>query len=126
MRQADKPKESQRDFAERAGINYGKVQRLESRVQPTLMVDDMAAWLNTCGSTMSIYFGQLTMTNELKILNEDLDIVEKFKRALKIPTKRTVIKSVLDGLFPDEEPPGKKSKQRSARRPSPSGAHGGE
>jgi transcriptional regulator with XRE-family HTH domain len=103
---------SQRDFAKLAGVNYGMVQRIEAGEQRTIDPADLAKWLAACGSSATIYFGQLKMLDDLKVLSEDLEIAEKFKKALKIPAKRVTLKAFLDGLVPDDEKPRDKTRPR--------------
>ncbi len=102
--------QSQREFGERAGLNYGKIQRFESRAQPSLAIDDVAAWLEACGTNLVIYFGRVSMTNDLKTLEKDAELVEKFKRALKIPKNREMLRVLLEALYPDDQERSHKSR----------------
>jgi transcriptional regulator with XRE-family HTH domain len=110
---------SQIQFEDAAGVTRGKLQRIESG-QATIDIADMEAFLIAGGISAAIYFGRIAMLEELQTLNQDADLVEKFKRALKIPTKRTTLKAVLDGMFADEKWNVKTRREPRERRRSPS------
>lgn len=113
---------SEKDFADLAGFNWGKVQRLESGMTKTApAIEDVDSWLRAGGSSLFLYLGRIAILDELKILSEDLEIAEKFKRALKIPAKRTTLKLFLDGLLADVDAQIEKTRirQRGVRRVGP-------
>lgn len=112
---------SQRELGQQAGVNYGAIQRFESRIQASLSLEDFNACLEACGSSLVTYLGQYAMTtNELDLLNDDADLIEKFKLALKLPTKRVMLKAFLDGLVADVSPDPQSPKGRRGRQPFPS------
>lgn len=115
---------SQRELGERANIDYGKIQRFESGKQSGLSIQDVAAWLDACDTDMAIYFGQVEMLKDLEVLKEDEAIAETFKRAMKIPAKRNVLKLYLDGLFADEKWSERNQKVPRGRQSSPSAGRG--
>jgi len=109
--------ESQEKFSKLSGLDEGKIQRIESRANKSgPPVEDMQQWLLACGSSLTIYFGQLKMTNDLEVLNEDAEIAEMFKKALKIPAKRQMLKLYLEGLVVDERKRAEKQRGKSRQR----------
>lgn len=112
---------SQAEFEDAAGLKPGKLQRIESG-QATIDIGDLEAFLIAGGSSLLAYLGQVAMTEELKALDEDRDLVEKFIRAFKIPAKRKSLKVVLDGMFADAK---WRAKNRKAVSVQP-GAHRGD
>lgn len=99
---------SQKDFGRDAGINYGKIQRIEAG-QETIDTDDFAKWLQAAGTDALTYLNQYRIAEELKGLQEDRDLAVLFGRALKIPDKRKAIKGFLELMFPAVERNGKRT-----------------
>jgi len=112
---------SHRELESKSGVNYGKIQRFESSLQSSLPVEDIAALLEALGSSMARYFGQVGILKELEVLKEDVELAEKFKKALKIPAKRLSVKTLLDALFADEPRPDKTLRGSRVRPSAPSG-----
>ncbi len=106
---------SEKEFADMAGLDWGKIQRIETRLNKNSPpIADLELWLKAAKSNLLIYFGRVAMLDELKVLAEDEEIAEKFKRALKIPAKRTTLKVFLEGLLADVD---KQLEKNQSRRP---------
>lgn len=97
---------NQEQFAAAAGINVGKVQRIEAG-QDSINADDFAKWLEAANTDVLTYLNQYSICEELKGLQEDRDLAVLFCRALKIPEKRKLLSPFLHGLFPEGKPGGK-------------------
>jgi transcriptional regulator with XRE-family HTH domain len=108
------------EFEELAKLKRGRIQRIESG-QHTIELDTLDGCLRAVNTTLAIYFGQIAMLKDLKILNEDETIIENFKRVLKVPAKRESLKLYLESLVRDLLPAGKARPKRRGKRGGPSG-----
>lgn len=97
---------SQHDFAKAPGmpLNIGKIQRIEKRKNKSgPPIEDMAAWLEYCGTSMAAYFTQLATVAELQKIKRYRDILDKVQRALKSERRREALRTYLDGMFADDD-----------------------
>lgn len=98
---------SQRKVAKKAGINYGKIQRLEKRITRSLKVADMAQMLQAYGKSMAVYFGELATIEELEALAKSEELWTLIRRALMDSEKRNTLLVFLKTLFPAPKPRGR-------------------
>lgn len=112
-----------RDLDEVSGVNFGKIQRFLSKSQSSLPIEDVAALLEVCDTSLIIYLGQVDMLKDLNVLEEDRDIAEMFKRLLKIPAKRAAIKTYFEALLLDLPHSEQSPSGSHAKRRVPSGGH---
>jgi len=103
---------SQRDFAEKAGIDWGKIQRIEGG-QSLIDIADFAACLDAAGTSLMKYLNQQAIAEHLKALQEDWELAEIFVWALKIPAKREMLTPILRGMYAEA----KRSDKNRKRRP---------
>lgn len=93
---------SQRDFARKTGLG-GKVQAIEAGDR-CIWVDDLALWLEACGSSLAVYLMHHLDEQERTVLEENKYLYDLFGRALLIERKRGAIKAFFEGIFPVRPP----------------------
>lgn len=100
----DSQKLTRPQFSKKARTSVSNLYKVE-RGDSSPTVETLHHWLMACNTNLARFFEPLLTTEDRGILNDEKRLHVLFERAMLVPSKKAVVKAVLESLFVDDERP---------------------